>query len=112
MSDWREPLLKRLSFPGYDRIGRNPTAWAGYEPRAAVRHALGELGGHKFVACVWDFDVYGGSLSEIDATTFVEAVDHAIRYREPLVSLVRSGGVRLQEGVAALAGMVRIQLAL
>jgi acetyl-CoA carboxylase carboxyl transferase subunit beta len=112
VSDWRAALLKRFSFPAYDRIGRNPTGWPGYEPAEVVRFAIGAIGGVNVVAVVWDFERYGGSFGELDATAFAEAADRAARYREPLVSFVRSGGVRLQEGMAALVGMPRAQLAL
>lgn len=112
VSDWRAALLKRFSFPAYERIGRNPTGWPDYDPAEVVRFAIGEIGGVKTVAAVWDFTRYGGSFGELDASAFVEAADLAARYREPLVSFVRSGGVRLQEGMAALVGMPRAQLAL
>ena len=112
MSDWRAGVLKRFSFPGYERLGRNPTAWPGYAPAEVVRFGIGQLSGINVVAAVWDFSVYGGSFGELDAGAFVEAAERAARYREPLVSFVRSGGVRLQEGMAALVGMPRAQLAL
>ncbi len=112
VSDWRAGVLKRFSFPGYERVGRNAIGWPGYEPHEVVRYAIGSLGGVNVVAAVWDFTRYGGSFGELDASAFVEAADRAARYREPLVSFVRSGGVRLQEGMAALVGMPRAQLAL
>ncbi|HWL37733.1 MAG TPA: carboxyl transferase domain-containing protein, partial [Frankiaceae bacterium] len=112
MSDWRAGVLKRFSFPGYERIGRNPTAWPDYAPAEVVRFGIGRLSGVNVVAAVWDFSVFGGSFGELDAGAFVEAAERAARYREPLVSFVRSGGVRLQEGMAALVGMPRAQLAL
>ena len=112
VSDWRAALLKRFSFPGYERVGRNPVAWPGYTPSEVVTSGIGTIGGLRVVAAVWDFTSFGGSFGEVDADVFVEAADRAARYNEPLVSFVRSGGVRLQEGMAALAGMPRAQLAL
>jgi acetyl-CoA carboxylase carboxyl transferase subunit beta len=112
VSDWRAALLKRFSFPAYERLGRNPVGWPGYEPAEIVRYAIGSLGGINVVAAVWDFERYGGSFGELDAAAFAEAADRAARYGEPLVSFVRTGGVRLQEGMAALVGMPRAQLAL
>ena len=49
----------------------------------------------------------GGSFGELDAGAFISAVDASIRARRPLISLLRSGGTRLQEGVAGLVGMAR-----
>jgi acetyl-CoA carboxylase carboxyl transferase subunit beta len=110
--DWRARLLKRFSFPQYQRLGRNPLRWLGYDAGEALRYGIGAIGGHNCVAAVWDFSVHGGSLGELDATAFSEAVDRAIEYGEPLVSFVRSGGVRLQEGMAALVGIPRCLIAL
>jgi acetyl-CoA carboxylase carboxyl transferase subunit beta len=112
VSDWRAGVLKRFSFPGFERVGRNAIGWPGYEPAEVVTFGIGQLGGVNVVAAVWDFTRYGGSFGELDASAFAEAADRAARYGEPLVSFVRSGGVRLQEGMAALAGMPRAQLAL
>ncbi len=112
MDDWRDRLLQRFSFPRYERVGRNPLGWPGYSPAEVVRYAIGEIGGVKVVACVWDFTAYGGSFGELDATAFAEACELAAKYREPLVSFVRTGGTRLQEGNAALVGIARTQLAL
>ena len=112
VSDWRDALLQRFSFPRYERLGRNPLGWPDYVPAEVVRFGIGEIAGTKVVACVWDFAQYGGSFGELDAAAFAEAAARAARYGEPLVSFVRSGGVRLQEGMAALVGMPRAQLAL
>jgi len=112
VDDWRDGLLQRFSFPRYERTGRNPLRWPGYSPAEVVRYAIGEIGGVKVVACVWDFTAYGGSFGELDATAFAEACALAEEYREPLVSFVRTGGTRLQEGNAALVGIARAQLAL
>ena len=112
MPDWRDELLERFSFPRYERTGRNATGWPGYTPAQVVRYGIGEIGGVKVVACVWDFSAYGGSFGELDATAFAEACELAASYREPLVSFTRTGGTRLQEGNAALVGIARSQLAL
>jgi acetyl-CoA carboxylase carboxyl transferase subunit beta len=64
------------------------------------------------VALAWDFSVQGGSFGEDDATVLGKAVDHAVRAGVPLVTLVRTGGTRLQEGMAALVGIPRAALAL
>ncbi|MCY7363991.1 MAG: acetyl-CoA carboxylase subunit alpha/beta, partial [Frankiaceae bacterium] len=107
--DWRAPLLAgatRVEVP-YD--GRNPAAWPGYVPRQSVsvwRLASGP------VAATWDFSAYGGSFGEDDATALVAAAALAVELRRPLLTLVRSGGTRLQEGMAALVGIPRARLAL
>ena len=64
------------------------------------------------VAAAWDFAVFGGSFGEDDATALVVAARTAVELGVPLVTLVRSGGTRLQEGMAALVGIPRARLAL
>ncbi|MFN2523773.1 MAG: carboxyl transferase domain-containing protein [Mycobacteriales bacterium] len=88
--------------------GRDPGRWPGYTPRTAVTaYRL-----PRAVAAVWDFSVYGGSFSEDDATVLAAAAAAAVDARLPLVTWVRSGGTRLQEGVAALVGIPRARIAL
>ena len=107
--DWRRALLvgaTRLEVPA---TARNPVAWPGYEPQQAVSVLVLARGA---VAAVWDFTVFGGSFGEDDATALVAAAGEAVRRGVPLVTLVRSGGTRLQEGTAALVGIPRARLAL
>lgn len=107
-TDWRDSLLaggapvEVASSPG-----RAPT-WPGYQPLPAV--SVHRLAGA--VAAVWDFTVHGGSFGEGDAGRFAAAAALAVAERVPLVSLIRSGGTRLQEGMPALVGIPRARLAL
>jgi acyl-CoA carboxylase subunit beta len=107
--DWRGPLLAGAARVEVPFAGRDPGRWPGYSPRPAVtvwRLASGP------VAAAWDFSVFGGSFGEDDATALVAAADLARAERVPLVTLVRSGGTRLQEGMAALVGIPRARIAL
>jgi propionyl-CoA carboxylase beta chain len=51
-----------------------------------------------------DFTVFGGALSEAHAEKICKIMDHAIKVGAPVVGLNDSGGARIQEGVASLAG--------
>jgi acetyl-CoA carboxylase alpha subunit len=106
--DWRGPLLAGGTRVDVAVAGRNPVRWPGYAPRTAV--TLWRLDGA--VAAAWDFSTYGGSFGEDDATVLEAAAALAIAERLPLLTLVRSGGVRLQEGMAALVGIPRARIAL
>jgi acetyl-CoA carboxylase carboxyltransferase component len=112
--DWREALLDGATLLDVRLARRNPADWSGYEPKPAVRayRLAGSPTAPGAVAVAWDFAVQGGSFGEDDATVFVAAVKHAVTERVPLVSLVRSGGTRLQEGMAALVGIPRAAIAL
>ncbi|MCU1595302.1 MAG: carboxyl transferase [Frankiales bacterium] len=113
-TDWREPLLHGASLLDVRLARRDPGKWPGYEPAPSVRayRLRGTPDSPGPVAVLWDFNVQGGSFGEDDATTFVAAARHAAKERVPLVTLVRSGGTRLQEGMAALVGIPRARMAL
>ena len=107
--DWRTELLSGAEPVAVPAARRDPARWPGYEPRQSVsvwRLPTGPI------AAAWDFSVYGGSFGEDDATALVAAARLAVKDRRPLLTLVRSGGTRLQEGMAALVGIPRARLAL
>ena len=108
--DWREPLLHGASELAVHLQRRNPADWPGYEPKASVRAYDLRDGGP--VAAVWDFSVQGGSFGEDDAAVLQAACARAVERQVPLLTLVRTGGTRLQEGMAALVGIPRSVLAL
>jgi propionyl-CoA carboxylase beta chain len=51
-----------------------------------------------------DFTVFGGSLSETHALKICKIMDMAVQNGAPVIGLNDSGGARIQEGVASLAG--------
>ena len=108
-TDWREPLLAGATPLEIPLPGRDPSRWPGYVPAPAVRAVVLPAGP---VAAVWDFTRFGGSFGEDDASVLVAAAAEAGRRGVPLLTLVRSGGTRLQEGMAALVGIPRARLAL
>lgn len=113
MSDWRDDLLSEVGTAATPApVGRNPIAWPGYQPEPSVRWGRGPVAGVDVIAVWWNFSAYGGSFGEDDATSLVAAVDAAVAAGRPLVSFLRSGGTRLQEGMAALVGIPRARLAL
>jgi propionyl-CoA carboxylase beta chain len=57
-----------------------------------------------------DFTVFGGSLSESNAQKIVKVMDLAVKTGAPIIGLNDSGGARIQEGVASLAGYADIFL--
>jgi acyl-CoA carboxylase subunit beta len=106
--DWRHELLEQVTWaPQPSEPAVNRVNWPDYEPRRAVRWGRASIGASAVVIVCWEFDVLGGSFGELDAGAFLAAVDASIRARRPLISLLRSGGTRLQEGVAGLVGMAR-----
>ena len=70
----------------------------------AVVTGCGEIDGRKVCLFAQDFTVYGGSLSTVVGEKMSKAMDLAIKTGVPMIGLNDSGGARIQEGVASLAG--------
>lgn len=73
-----------------------------------VLAGAGEVGGRPVYCYAQDPRFMGGSLGEAHADSIVRVMEMAGRAGAPVVSFVESGGARLQEGHAALAGYGRI----
>src|SRR3984957_2083009 len=70
----------------------------------------GRIEGRLVYVFAQDFTVFGGSLSETNAGKIVKIMDLAAKVGAPLIGLNDSGGARIQEGVASLAGYADIFL--
>ena len=79
-------------------------------PGDGVVAGHGEVEGRLVYAFAQDFTVFGGSLSETNAAKIVKIMDLAMKNGAPMVGLNDSGGARIQEGVASLAGYADIFL--
>src|SRR5689334_21850765 len=79
-------------------------------PGDGVVAGHGRINGRLAYAFAQDFTVFGGSLSETNAAKIVKIMDLAMRMGAPVVGLNDSGGARIQEGVASLAGYADIFL--
>lgn len=66
--------------------------------------ATGKVHGRPAVAFAQDRRFMGGSLGEAHARKICKGMDLAERIGAPVIGLLDSGGARIQEGVAALAG--------
>ncbi len=70
----------------------------------------GRVDGRPVFVFAQDFTVFGGSLSEANAAKICKIMDLAMKVGAPVVGLNDSGGARIQEGVASLAGYADIFL--
>ncbi|MHA6799278.1 carboxyl transferase domain-containing protein [Bounagaea algeriensis] len=97
----------------------NPLDWPGYpqqRDRAAertghaesVRCGRGRFGAREAVLVAFDFAFLGGSVGAGAGARIVDAFDRARQLRLPVVSLVASGGSRMQEGIVALGQLQHI----
>ena len=73
-------------------------------PGDAVITGYGRINGRLTYLYAQDFTVFGGSLSEVVAEKICKVMDMAMRNGAPIIGLADSGGARIQEGVASLAG--------
>src|ERR1044072_2570394 len=79
-------------------------------PGDGVVAGSGRVNGRLAYAFAQDFTVFGGSLSETNAAKIVKIMDLAVKMGAPIIGLNDSGGARIQEGVASLAGYADIFL--
>ena len=79
-------------------------------PGDGVVAGHGRIDGRLAYAFAQDFTVFGGSLSETNAAKIVKIMDLAVKMGAPVIGLNDSGGARIQEGVASLAGYADIFL--
>ena len=72
----------------------------------------GRLKGMDVVAAAFEFAFLGGSMGSVVGERFVQAVEHCIRHRTPLVCFSSSGGARMQEGLLSLMQMAKTSASL
>jgi acetyl-CoA carboxylase carboxyltransferase component len=70
----------------------------------AVVTGWGRVDGRPVYVFAQDFTLFGGSLSAVVGEKIAKTMDLALKTGAPVVGLNDSGGARIQEGVAALAG--------
>ncbi len=104
--------LEALCDPGTVRVLRSQARSSRLGDRAVagdgVVGATGSVNGRPIACYAQDGAFLGGSLGERHADTIVRVLGTAQRARIPVVGFVESGGARMQEGTAALAGYGRI----
>jgi len=75
--------------------------------REAVVIGEARLEGRPVVLVVFDFDFMGGTMGSVVGEKVADAFEHATRRRWPVVSVVASGGARMQEGMLSLMQMAK-----
>src|SRR5256714_4735728 len=77
-------------------------------PGDGVVTGSGTINGRLVYVFAQDFTVFGGSLSEAHAEKICKVMDQAMKVGAPIIGLNDSGGARIQEGVASLAGYAEV----
>jgi propionyl-CoA carboxylase beta chain len=77
-------------------------------PGDGVVTGYGTVNGKLVFVFSQDFTVFGGSLSEAHAEKICKIMDQAMNVGAPVIGLNDSGGARIQDGVASLAGYAEV----
>ena len=107
-------LLDEGTFEELDKFVRHRCVDFGAEENRPTGDGFvtgfGRIDGRLVYVFAQDFTVFGGSLSETNALKICKIMDLAVRNGAPVIGLNDSGGARIQEGVASLAGYADIFL--
>ncbi len=107
-------LLDEGSFQEMDKLVLHQSRDFGMEKKRiygdGVVSGHGRVDGRTVFVFAQDFTVFGGSLSGANAGKIVKIMDLAMKTGAPVIGLNDSGGARIQEGVASLAGYADIFL--
>ncbi|MHA1528487.1 MAG: acyl-CoA carboxylase subunit beta, partial [Alphaproteobacteria bacterium] len=103
-----ELLLDEGSFEEFDMFVAHRCTDFGMDqlkvPGDGVVTGWGTVNGRQVYVFSQDFTVFGGSLSETHAQKICKIMDMAMKVGAPVIGINDSGGARIQEGVASLAG--------
>ena len=109
-----EQFLDDGSFEEVDALVEHRCTDFGMEGRKisgdGVVAGHGRVDGRPVFVFAQDFTVFGGSLSVTNAAKICKIMDLAMKVGAPVIGLNDSGGARIQEGVASLAGYADIFL--
>jgi len=75
--------------------------------REAVITGTASLGQQTVVIAAFDFRFHGGSMSIGVGETITRALEYATEHRRPMLAVISTGGVRIQEGMPALLQMAK-----
>ncbi len=107
-----EVLLDEGSFEEWDMFVEHRSSDFGMAdqkvPGDGVVTGHGTINGRPVLVFSQDFTVFGGSLSEPHAEKICKVMDKAMLIGAPVIGLNDSGGARIQEGVASLAGYAEV----
>ncbi len=107
-----ELLLDEDSFEEFDTFVRHRCTDFGMEADRPAGDGVvtgwGTINGRMVYVFAQDFSVFGGSLSETHAQKICKIMDMAMQNGAPVIGINDSGGARIQEGVASLAGYAEV----
>ncbi|MEE9387931.1 MAG: acyl-CoA carboxylase subunit beta [Paracoccaceae bacterium] len=107
-----ELLLDDGSFEEFDMFVAHRCVDFGMEENQPAGDGVitgwGTINGRMVYVFSQDFTVFGGSLSETHSQKICKIMDMAVQNGAPVIGINDSGGARIQEGVASLAGYAEV----
>jgi propionyl-CoA carboxylase beta chain len=101
-------LLDKGSFVETDALARHRVREFGLDRNRPAGDGVvtgwGTIDGRKVFVFSQDFTVFGGALGEVFAEKVCKIMDLALETGAPVIGINDSGGARIQEGAASLAG--------
>jgi acetyl-CoA carboxylase alpha subunit/acetyl-CoA carboxylase beta subunit len=100
--EWDRELVSAdpLGFPGYAEA-------LAAAPGESVRTGLVASRGVRAVLIQSDFEIFGGTMGAVAGEKIVRSFRRAVDQRLPVVAVTRTGGARMQEGMASLIQLPR-----
>ncbi len=103
-----DTLLDPGSFIEFDEFMQTRSHEYGMQDKKRSRDGvvtgIGRIEGRKVCLYAQDFTFMGGSMGEAHTRKIAKIIKEAIKLGCPVIGLLDSGGARIQEGVAGLAG--------
>lgn len=100
------PVGDPLSWPGYVELLREARSRTGVDESVICGRA--RIGDTDAVLIAFDFTFLGGSVGQTSGDRIAEAFVVGRTERRPIVSLIASGGSRMQEGMRSLHQLQRV----
>src|SRR5438094_392520 len=99
-----DPLLFQDTMPDPERLAQARDKTGLSEP---VVTGVGRINGREAVLAVLDFSFLGGTMGAVVGEKVALAMELALKRRLPFISIVASGGARMQEGMLSLVQMAK-----
>ncbi|HEU0002708.1 MAG TPA: acetyl-CoA carboxylase carboxyltransferase subunit alpha/beta [Ktedonobacteraceae bacterium] len=101
--------IQPLDFLGFDDERSYAAKLASSQKQTGLSDAIltgrCRIGGTEAVLAVFDFHFMGGSMGSVVGEQITVAFEYATRHHLPVVTVVSSGGARMQEGIISLMQM-------
>ena len=104
------PEIDPLDFEGY--VEKKEELRERLHTREAVLGGVGTIDGRKAVVVVMNSKFMMGSRGVEVGETVTRSIEHAYRFKLPLIIFCASGGARMQEGIVSLMQMAKTSAAL